>query len=87
MQERHNMHCDPAALPTWISARSLAGTKEQRHAMPWSTIGRTKVQYIYLENDLNSIKGEYFRKSTSQTQRAYRIGDQYSQTVPLIVIP
>jgi hypothetical protein len=46
MQECHNMHCEPAALPTWLSARSLAGTKEQRHTMPWNTIGRTEVQCI-----------------------------------------
>lgn len=38
----------------------------------------------YLKDNLNSIKGQYFRKSTSQTQRVCRIGDQYSQTVPLL---
>jgi hypothetical protein len=46
MQECHIMHCEPAVLPTWLLARSLAGTKEQRHTMPWNTISRTKVQYI-----------------------------------------
>lgn len=45
-QERHNMHCEPAGLPTWLSTRSLAATKEQRHTMPSNTISRTKVQCI-----------------------------------------